>query len=74
MDSLLSELQEKEVISMKSGLNLGRITDAKIDSNGKVSYFIVNSKKVFRSLRNDEITFTFSEIEKIGEDVILVRV
>ncbi len=71
----LSELQNKDIISVQTGENIGRIMDAEIDSTGKILKFYVEQKKVFRKyFSNNEITFKFSEIEKIGADVILVKI
>lgn len=71
---LLSELQLKDIINVKDGNNLGRIVDAKVDETGKITYFIAEEKKLLRKVtRGGEVTFTFSSIEKIGEDVILVN-
>lgn len=71
----LSELQNKDIISIRTGENIGRIMDAEIDSTGKILKFYVEQKKVFRKyFSNNEITFKFSEIEKIGADVILVKI
>ena len=72
---LLSDMQSKDIINTKDGNNLGRIIDAKIDNTGKISYFVVEERKLLRKVtRNGEITFTFDKIKKIGEDVILVEV
>lgn len=72
---LLSDMQTKDIINTKDGNNLGRIIDAKIDSTGKITYFVAEEKKLLRKVtRNAEITFTFDKIKKIGEDVILVEV
>lgn len=72
---LLSDLQTKDIINMKDGNNLGRIIDAKIDSTGKIIYFVAEEKKLIRKVtRGGEITFSFENIKKIGEDVILVEV
>ena len=72
---LLSDLQTKDIINMKDGNNLGRIIDAKIDSTGKVTYFVAEEKKLLRKVtRSGEATFTFEKIKKIGEDVILVDI
>lgn len=71
----LSEMQEKEIISITTGLNYGHIVDIEIDEKGNINKFIVESKKIFRkSLKDTEKSFSFNEIEKIGKDVILVRV
>lgn len=70
---LLSDLQNKDIINMTNGNNLGRIIDAKIDNVGKVIYFVAEERKLLRKVtRGGEITFTFEKIKKIGEDVILV--
>lgn len=70
---LLSDLQSKDIINMKDGNNLGRIIDAKIDSEGKITYFVAEEKKILRKVtRSGEITFTYEKIKKFGEDVILV--
>ncbi|MBE6148721.1 MAG: YlmC/YmxH family sporulation protein [Firmicutes bacterium] len=75
MNVFLSEMQEKEIISIVTGLNYGHIVDVQLDSSGNIISFIAQNKKMFRrSFEKDEIKFKFSEIEKIGKDVILVRV
>ncbi len=75
MNVFLSEMQEKEVISIVTGLNYGHIVDVQLDKEGNIISFIAENKKIFRkTFEKDEIKFKFSEIEKIGKDVILVRV
>lgn len=70
----LSELQNKDIISVNTGVNLGRIVDAEVDSTGKVINLVAENKKLFRKvLKNSEFTFTFSDITKIGTDCILVK-
>ncbi len=70
---LLSDLQTKDIINIKDGNNLGRIIDAKIDTTGKIIYFVSEERKLLRKMtRGNEATFTFEKIKKIGEDVILV--
>lgn len=70
---LLSDLQTKDIINVSDGNNLGRIIDAKIDSTGKILYFVAEPKKIIRKVtRGGEVTFNFDKIKKIGEDVILV--
>ena len=70
----LSELQNKDIISLKSGLNLGRIVDAEVNESGYIIAFIAEDKKIFRKvLKNSEVTFTFNDITKIGTDCILVN-
>lgn len=70
----LSELQNKDIISVKTGINLGRIVDVEVSSEGKIISFVAEDKKIFRKvLRNTEMTFTFGDIAKIGTDCILVN-
>ncbi len=71
----ISEMQNKEIISMVSGQSFGHIVDVEINSEGNIITFIAENKKMFRKpFPQGEITFEFKDIEKIGKDVILVRV
>ena len=71
----LSEIQNKDVINLNSGMKVGNIIDIKINSEtGKIESFILEKKKfssIFNS--NDEIEIYWTQINKIGEDVILVE-
>ena len=72
----LSDMQSKEIISIVDGRKLGKIIDVHVDiSDGKIHYFICEQRKFFKRLFNNniDIKFTFNDIEKIGEDVILVK-
>ena len=70
----LSELQNKDIISVNTGVNLGRIVDAEVNSEGRVISLVAENKKLFRKmLKNTEFSFTFSDITKIGSDCILVN-
>lgn len=72
----LSELQKKDVICVLDGKKIGNIIDIKIeDQSGKVVSLIVEPSKLsFRIFGNkDEYAIHWDEIERIGEDVILVR-
>ena len=72
---LLSDLQSKDVISLYSGVNLGRIVDIEIDNEGKIITIIAEPKHFFsRLFKNKETSFKFSDVEKIGTDVILIKV
>ena len=72
---LLSLLQEKDIVNIKDGKRIGRIIDAKITEEGKVEYLVIEEKKGLRGFinNNQEITITFMQIKRIGEDVILVE-
>ncbi len=71
----ISDLQRKDVVSIKDGKRLGRIIDLEINGLGNIEYLIVEPKRFFRLFTsNDETTITFKQINKIGEDVILVEI
>ena len=71
----LSEIQNKDVINLNSGMKVGNIIDIKINSEtGKIESLILEKKKfssIFNS--NDEIEIYWTQINKIGKDVILVE-
>lgn len=70
----LADLQVKDIVNVKDGKRLGRIIDAEIDHEGKIVYFVVEQKKLFRFFSSSpEVNITFNQIVKIGEDVILVE-
>lgn len=70
----LSELQEKDIINMNNGKNLGKIIDVTVES-GKIYNFIIEPKRFFLNFfkRGEELSIRWDEIEKIGEDVILIN-
>jgi YlmC/YmxH family sporulation protein len=75
MNIFLSEMQDKQIISIISGMSYGKIIDVEINENGQIISFIAeNHKFLKKTFKNDEISFKFSDIEKIGKDVILVKV
>ncbi len=72
---LLSELQGKDVISLYTGVNLGRIVDVEVSNDGQILSLIAEPKKFFwRMFKGKETTFKFSDVEKIGTDVILIKI
>ena len=71
----MSELQDKDIISIKDGKNLGRIIDLDITEEGSINYISAEPKQFFRfNIYNKEVSFTFKQIVKIGKDVILVEI
>ena len=71
----LSDLQEKDIVNVADGQNLGRIIDADINDLGVISYFVVLKKRFFWQIfssSNDKKVY-FNKIKKIGHDVILVE-
>lgn len=72
----LSELQTKDIVSMIDGRKIGRIIDARIDSEGKIVSLIIESKKGIKNFisNGSDTTIDFRDITKIGTDVILVNI
>ena len=71
----LSELQNKDVVDIITGEKIGNISDVEISNDtGNVLKMIVYEKKgLINMLRGgEEVTITWSQIKKIGTDVILV--
>ena len=70
----LSDLQDKDVIDLKTGVKIGNIIDIKIQNDGVVSSLILEKKRFSKLFSpNDEIEVSFNKIFKIGEDVILIK-
>ena len=66
----------KEVIDLESGARLGYVYDAQVDlETGRVqSLFVPGKAKLFGLLGREEDTIIpWESIEKIGDDIILVR-
>ena len=73
----LSELQKKDIINIKDGKKIGRVIDAEFDiSNGYLIKFIIESNNAFRNIfsNSDCVTIKFTQIKKMGEDVILIDI
>jgi len=72
----ISEFQQKDVINVANGKKLGNIGDIDINvQNGKINAIIIvgNGKVLGFFGRDEEIIIPWTNILKIGEDVILVR-
>lgn len=71
----LSELQSKDIINVNDGKKIGNIIDININKDGTSTGIIVEKSKfiISRFSSNGEIVVKWSQIEKIGEDVILVN-
>ena len=72
----LSDLQEKDIVNINNGKKIGKIVDAKITSDGKVEYLIIDERRSLRNfaLNNSDVNIMFNQIKRIGEDVILVDI
>ena len=70
----LSDLQNKNIVSITDGRNIGNIIDVELSGDGRVDAFIIEqTKNIFSFNRDSEMRVTWSDITKIGEDVILVE-
>ena len=70
----ISDLQTKKIIDIQSGKNIGNIIDVEIKEDGKVEAFMIEQNKSLFSLnREGEARIYWSDIAKVGEDVILVK-
>ena len=72
----LSELQNKDIVDMETGKVIGDIIDVMFDVNGNLESLIVEKKKFLVSMfsSKDEFEVKWNQVEKIGEDVILVKI
>jgi len=71
----LSDLQNKDIVNVIDGKNIGNIIDVNISDNGYIESFIIEpNKNLFKFFNKNQITeITWRSIQKIGEDVILVN-
>lgn len=70
----LSELQHKDIINL-DGKKIGNIIDIKITDDGSIVALVIETNKTFFRFNRDnyETEITWDKIERIGEDVILVK-
>ena len=70
----LAELQEKKIISINSGKNIGTIIDIEINTNGNIEALIIEQgRSLFNLNKESDIKVSWEDITKVGEDVILVK-
>lgn len=72
----LSDLQSKDVVNVVDGKKVGNIIDVNINMEGHLESLIVEKSKFFVSMFSsaNEIEVRWPQIEKIGKDVILVKI
>ena len=68
----LSELQTKEIINMSTGKRLGLIIDVIVDDNGLIKSLILEERKG-KKFSREEYELDWSQISKIGDDIILAK-
>ncbi len=72
----LSDLQKKDVINVSDGKKIGNIIDINIDDNdGKIESMVVETNRFIANFfsNREEFSVKWSQIQKIGEDVILIK-
>ena len=71
---LLSDLQDKDVIDINTGLKIGNIIDIKVSEDGKIDSLLLEKRKYNKVMfSSDNFEVKWNKIEKIGEDVILIK-
>lgn len=73
----ISDLRSRDVINMSDGKKLGYVKDIELDIEvGAVTALIIpgenNMLKFF--FRSEDMVIPWNDIEKIGDDVILVKI
>lgn len=68
----LSDLQTKEIIDITSGRRLGIIIDVIVDISGKIKSLVLQEKRIKKFKMQEESEVAWSEIIKIGDDIILI--
>lgn len=70
----LSDLQNKDIVNIEDGKKIGTIIDVVIDKEGNMESLIVQKSKFITNIfsNKDEMEVKWKQIQKIGEDVILV--
>ena len=67
-------MQQKDIIDLETGVNLGKMVDAEVDEQGQIIRFNAEPKRFFKRLfRKNETLVNYKDIIKIGTDVILVK-
>ena len=71
----LSELQQKDIISLNDGRKIGKIIDVEINEDGTINKLLVETSHTIRNIfkKEEDIKISFKDISKIGSDVILVN-
>lgn len=70
---MLSDLQNKDIINVFDGKKVGSIIDVSLDNEGKIIEMNVQRRR-FIFFSGGVFKIKWSQIDKIGKDVILVNV
>ena len=70
------DFRQKEVINLKDGARLGYVFDAEIDvETGQIAALIIPGQGKVLGIfgKENELVIPWQSIEKIGDDIILIR-
>ncbi len=71
---LMSDLQQKDIINVLNGSRIGKIVDIEVNDSGVITNLIVGEIKMMKRFSaGGETKISFSQIKRIGTDVILVE-
>ena len=76
MSTRIADLQCREVVNICDGARMGYVNDVELDIHtGRLVAIVVPGPWSFSSLfsKGEEYVVPWSQIEKIGEEIILVR-
>lgn len=70
----MSDMQSKDIVNVKDGKRIGRISDVVVSEAGEILYLVVEPTKFIKRYAGfgAETNITFEQIIKFGSDVILV--
>lgn len=75
METRVTDLRDKEIISVSDGCRFGYVGDVELDlDSGKVNALIVRGRlRLFGLLgREEDWVFPWESVRRFGEDIILV--
>lgn len=70
----LSDLQSKDIVDINTGIKIGKIIDVLIEDNGNMKSLIIHKNKLVNFFNSNEVEIKWNQIDKIGNDVILVKI
>lgn len=68
----LSEIQKKEIINIDTGKKIGTIIDVIVSEDGQIKSLLLEEKTRKKFSIKEEYEVKWSQIIKIGDDIILI--